>query len=104
MGWHPIVIVGACSITVIKTNEFSAQPRVVTFTHEVGLMTRSKPFKRDCYMFLSLMDTSYQKDNLIHRFKDRCQQIGVSVNNTVIKLIASFFDGLPLRQTSCGLL
>jgi len=70
----------------------------------VGLMTRSKPFKRDCYMFLSLMDTSYQKDNLIHRFKDRCQQIGVSVNNTVIKLIASFFDGLPLRQTSCGLL
>lgn len=56
-------------------------------------MTRSKPFKRDCYMFLSLMDTSYQKDNLIHRFKDRCKQIGVSVNNTVIKLIASFFDG-----------
>ena len=33
MGLPPIVKVGACSITVIKTNEFAAQPRVVSFTH-----------------------------------------------------------------------
>ena len=56
-------------------------------------MARSRPFQRGRYSFLSVTGTSDQDGTLIHRFKDRCKQSGVSVKDALFELIARFLDG-----------